>query len=214
MKWLYTTRAAWGRNNYSLPARYGIHRRFRIARYVFYKETLIDFREHCWTFAGAFAGISLIGLLHGNLFTLADNILLIGSFGATAVLVYGVINSPLAQPRNLIGGHILSAVIGVTVRQYLPVDIWLMAALAVALSIVIMQISRTLHPPGGATALIAVIGSEEIYALGYYYIVSPVISGVTILFVIALLFNNATRHRRYPINRNWYKLWERRYYRK
>ncbi len=214
MKWLYTTRSAWGRNNYSLPARYGIHRRFRIARYVFYKETLIDFREHCWTFAGSFAGISLIGLLHGSLFTLTDNILLIGSFGATAVLVYGVINSPLAQPRNLIGGHILSAVIGVTVRQYLPVDIWLMAALAVALSIVIMQISRTLHPPGGATALIAVIGSEEIYALGYYYIVSPVISGVTILFVIALLFNNATRHRRYPINRNWYKLWERRYYRK
>ena len=181
---------------------------------MIYKETLIDFREHCWTFVGSFAGISLIGLSHGNQFTRTDNIFLIGSFGATAVLIYGVINSPLAQPRNLIGGHIFSAIVGVTVRQYLPIDIWLMAAVAVSLSIVIMQITKTLHPPGGATALIAVIGSEKIYDLGYYYVLSPVISGVAILFVIALVFNNATKYRRYPLNRNWYKPWARRYYRK
>ncbi len=191
--------------------RFSPHRKLRVVKYVFYKETLLDFREHCWTFAGAFAGISLIGLLHSGLFSPLDNIFLIGSFGATAVLVFGVIHSPLAQPRNLLGGHIISALIGVSIRMFLPVDIWLMAALAVSLSIVIMQITKTLHPPGGATSLIAVIGSEEISDLGYLYVFSPVLSGVVILFVIALVFNNATRHRRYPVNRDWYRPWFRRY---
>ncbi|WP_448635834.1 HPP family protein [Pedobacter panaciterrae] len=60
-----------------------------------------------------------------------------------------------------------------------------------------MQITKTLHPPGGATALIAVIGSEKIKALGYMYVLSPVLSGIMILFLVALIFNNL-RHRRYP----------------
>ncbi|HSI77294.1 MAG TPA: HPP family protein, partial [Lunatimonas sp.] len=91
-----------------------------------------------------------------------ENIFLIGSFGATAVLVYGAIQSPLAQPRNLLGGHILSAIIGVSVYKMMPEIIWITAPLAVSLSILTMQYTRTLHPPGGATALIAVVGTEKI----------------------------------------------------
>jgi CBS domain-containing membrane protein len=183
----------------------------RLARYVFYKETLVDTREHFWTFIGSFTGIALIGLLNSRHFTSYDNLFLIGSFGASSVLTYGIINSPLAQPRNLIGGHVISAFVGVTIHQLIPDELWLSSALAVSLSIVLMQITKTLHPPGGATALIANIGSSKIQSLGYFYVLSPVLSGVLILLLVALLFNNMTPHRHYPMNKNWYKVWKRRY---
>src|SRR5688572_23008717 len=133
-----------------------IKRNLRVARYVFYKETMIDHKEQFWTFIGSFLGIALIGFFHSKFLTDYDNLFLIGSFGASSVLIYGVINSPLAQPRNLIGGHLISAFVGVTISKLLPGVPWLAAALAVSLSIVAMQMTMTLHPPGGATALIAI----------------------------------------------------------
>lgn len=173
-------------------------RSIRISRYVIYRETMIDFREQFWSFLGAFMGIGIIAFIQSKTLTLYENIFLIGSFGASGVLIYGAIQSPLAQPRNLIGGHVISALVGVTVYKCLPDIIWLTAPLAVALSIVMMQITKTLHPPGGATSLIAVIGSEKIKALGYLYVLSPVLTGSIILLLIALIFNNITPHRRYP----------------
>lgn len=178
-----------------------IVRGLRISRYVFYKETLVDYKEHFWSFIGAFLGIGTIAFFQSYSLTKNENVFLIGSFGASSVLVYGAIHSPLAQPRNLIGGHVISALIGVSIYKLLPDIIWLTAPLAVALSIVFMQITKTLHPPGGATALIAVIGSEKIRSLGYLYVVSPVLTGAIILLGVALVFNNVTRHRQYP-NRN------------
>ena len=188
-----------------------IRKHARIARYVIYKETLIDFKDHLWTFIGSFAGIGLIGLLNQNVVTQSDNLFLIGSFGASSVLIYGIVNSPLAQPRNLVGGHVICALVGVTVHYIIPNEIWLSSAFAVSLSIVMMQITKTLHPPGGATALIANIGSEKVTSLGYIYVLSPVLSGVLILLFVALIVNNMTSHRTYPKNKNWYKIWQRRY---
>jgi len=188
-----------------------IRKHARIARYVIYKETLIDFKDHLWTFIGSFAGIGLIGLLNQNVFTQSDNLFLIGSFDASSVLIYGIVNSPLAQPRNLVGGHVICALVGVTVHYIIPNEIWLSSAFAVSLSIVMMQITKTLHPPGGATALIANIGSEKVTSLGYFYVLSPVLSGVLILLLVALIVNNMTSHRSYPKNKNWYKIWQRRY---
>jgi CBS domain-containing membrane protein len=182
-----------------------------MARYVVYKETLIDFKDHVWTFIGSFAGIALIGFINRENFSAADNVFLIGSFGASSVLIYGIVNSPLAQPRNLIGGHVICAIVGVTVHYLIPNEIWLASAFAVSLSIVFMQITKTLHPPGGATALIANIGSEKITSLGYMYVISPVLTGVLLLLLVALLVNNRAAHRKYPINKNWYKIWQRKY---
>ena len=181
--------------------RKGIKRGLRVSRYVIYKETLVDYKEHFWSFVGAFIGIGLIALFQSQLLTKDENIFLIGSFGASSVLIYGAIQSPLAQPRNLIGGHLISAIIGVTIYKLLPDIIWLTAPFAVALSIVAMQVTKTLHPPGGATALIAVIGSEKIKTLGYFYILSPVLTGSLILFIVALIFNNITTHRKYPTDK-------------
>ncbi|HEY0029310.1 MAG TPA: HPP family protein [Bacteroidia bacterium] len=183
-----------------------IKRNMRIARYVVYRETLINKADILWTFLGAFAGIGLIGFINSRYFTLNDNLFLIGSFGATAVLIYGATNSPLAQPRNLVGGHLISAFIGVAVHKLIPGEVWLSSALSVSLSIVMMQITKTLHPPGGATALIANIGSEKIQALGFIYVLSPVLTGVIILLIIALIFNNIPKDRFYPYKKPKNKL--------
>ncbi|MCO6148574.1 HPP family protein [Flavobacterium sp. NRK1] len=175
-----------------------IKRSYHKTKYVVYRETLIDFKEHFWAFLGSFAGMGIIAWLQYKAFPQQDIVFLIGSFGASSVLVYGVIQSPLAQPRNLIGGHVISAIIGVSIQKLLPEMIWLSAPLAVSLSIVLMQITKTLHPPGGATALIAVTGSPQIKALGYEYVINPVFSGTLILLVTALIFNNITKNRQYP----------------
>jgi CBS-domain-containing membrane protein len=178
-----------------------IKRNIRIARYVIYRETIIDKSDILWTFLGGFFGIGIIGFISSRYFTLNDHLFLIGSFGASAVLIYGATNSPLAQPRNLVGGHVISALVGVTIHKLLPGEVWLSSALAVSTAIVAMQITKTVHPPGGATALIANIGSEKIKALGFMYVLSPVFTGVTILLIIALIFNNIPKNRRYPYKR-------------
>jgi len=175
-----------------------VTRGYRISKYIVYKETLVDYKETFWSFIGSFLGIAAIGLLQSIYLSPLENVFLIGSFGASAVLIYGAIQSPLAQPRNLIGGHLICAVIGVTIYKLIPDPVWINAPLAVSLSIVAMQYTKTLHPPGGATALIAVVGTENITSLGYWYVLSPILTGVSILLLVALIFNNITRHRKYP----------------
>jgi CBS-domain-containing membrane protein len=123
---------------------------------------------------------------------------MIASFGASAVLLYGAMRSPLAQPRNVVGGHILSAFIGVTAFRLFGAQPWLAAAVAVSTSIAMMHLTGTLHPPGGATALIAVFGGPSVHNLGYLYVVTPVGVGVITLTLIALMVNNIPKNRRYP----------------
>ena len=151
-----------------------------------------------WSWLGAFLGISAISHIHFNIIGNLGSIMLVGSFGASAVLIYGAIKSPLAQPRNLIGGHIISALIGVTCYKLFPSDLWLASALAVSTAIAVMQFTHTLHPPGGATSLIAVIGGSKIHSLGYLYAVIPVGASAFIMLGIALLVNNIPKNRQYP----------------
>ncbi len=133
---------------------------------------------------------------------LLDSLFLIGSFGASAVLIYGAPQVEYAQPRNLIGGHIISAFIGVTIYKYFPIyDVAILGAMAVSLAIVVMHFSKTLHPPGGATALIAVIGSAQVHSLGYQYVFTPVATGALIMLIVALVVNNLSSNpkRHYPV---------------
>jgi CBS domain-containing membrane protein len=182
-----------------------IKRGYRKTRYILYKETLVNYKEHFWSFLGSFVGIGILAYLESIHFTGSDVVYLIGSFGASSVLVYGIIQSPFSQPRNLIGGHLISAIIGVAVNKLVPDIVWISAPLAVSLSIIFMQITKTLHPPGGATALIAVTGSAQIKDLGFMYVISPVLVGVLILFLTALIFNNMTSTRTYPSHSTYHK---------
>ncbi|MEE8401972.1 MAG: HPP family protein [Candidatus Hydrothermarchaeaceae archaeon] len=158
----------------------------------------VGISEIFWSWIGAFLGISAVAYINFNVLEGTDMVMVIGSFGASAVLIYGAIKSPLAQPRNLIGGHVLSAIVGVTSYQMLHGQMWFAASVAVATAIALMHATKTLHPPGGATALIAVIGSHKIHALGYLYVLVPVGAGATIMLLVALLVNNIPKNRKYP----------------
>jgi len=158
----------------------------------------VGFAEIVWSWIGAFLGIASVAFVNYNIFKGTDLVMIIGSFGASAVLIYAAIRSPLAQPRNLIGGHVISAIIGVTAYNLLHNFMWLAAAVAVATAIAAMHATKTLHPPGGATALIAVIGSQKIHNLGYLYAIIPAGFGAVIMLIIALLINNIPKSRKYP----------------
>lgn len=118
--------------------------------------------------------------------------LLIGSFGASAVLLFGAAESPLAQPRNVIGGHLVSAAVAVAIVLMGGTDS-VAIALAVGASILLMYLTRTVHPPGGATALIGV----QCHAAPMFVVI-PVLSGAAILLGVALFTNNVVHHRQYP----------------
>jgi len=154
--------------------------------------------EILWSWIGAFLGIAAVAWVNQLFFAGLDLSLMIGSFGSSAVLLYGAVRSPLAQPRNLVGGHFLSALVGVICWKLLHQHPWLAEAMAVATAIAIMHATRTLHPPAGATALIAVIGSSEVHQLGFLFALVPVTLGSLILLAVAVLVNNLTKTRRYP----------------
>jgi CBS-domain-containing membrane protein len=154
--------------------------------------------EIVWSWLGSFLGIASVAGIQSFFFSGHDLKLMIGSFGASSVLIYGAVFSPLAQPRNLVGGHVVSALVGVLCWKLLHSHLWLAEAMAVSLAIALMHATRTLHPPGGATALIAVIGSNQIHKLGFLYILMPVALGSVILLLVALLVNNLSRTRHYP----------------
>ncbi|MBN2420435.1 MAG: HPP family protein [Deltaproteobacteria bacterium] len=126
---------------------------------------MVSWHEILWLWTREFFGISLVAACHFNLFTESNMVMIIVTFGESTVLIYGAIRSPLAQPHNLIGGHVISAIIGVSCFQLFESIPRLATAFAVATAIFLMQMKKTLHPPGGSTALIAVIGRYSYLAL-------------------------------------------------
>ncbi len=159
---------------------------------------LVSFSEIVWSWLGAMIGIAAVAHINYNFFDPLDLTMIIGSFGASAVLIYGAIKSPLAQPRNLLGGHIVSAIVGVTAYQLFHGHMWFASAIAVATAIAAMHATKTLHPPGGATALIAVIGGQKIHDLGFLYVLMPAGLGAAIMLIVALAVNNIAKNREYP----------------
>ncbi|AFM28022.1 HPP family protein [Desulfomonile tiedjei] len=147
---------------------------------------------------GAFLGITGLGFAHFNIPDGEAAFALISAFGASAVLVFGNRRHFFAQPRSLVGGHVISALVGVLSFKILHGHPLLAASIGTATAIALMQVTRTLHPPGGATALFAVIGPEKIHDLGFFYVLAPVGAGALFLLLIALAFNNIGNHRRYP----------------
>jgi CBS-domain-containing membrane protein len=158
----------------------------------------VGLAEVGWSWAASLVGITLCSYLSARYGEPHDMPLLLGSFGASAVLVYAAIHSPMAQPRNLVGGHMLSGLMGVLSYQLWGATPWLAAGLGVSGAIAVMLLTRTVHPPGGATALLAVIGGPKLHALGYWYVLVPAGAGACLLLLVALVVNNLARHRQYP----------------
>lgn len=124
---------------------------------------------------------------------------MLASMGASSVLLFGAPHSPLSQPWAFAGGHLVSAFVGITCATNIP-NVYLAAGLSVGLSISAMYYLRCLHPPGGATALLTVIGDQKIHALGYHFMFMPVLVNVVVLLGVALIINNLIPGRRFPAN--------------
>lgn len=125
--------------------------------------------------------------------------IIVPSMGASAVLLFAVPHGALSQPWALFGGHLVSAIVGVSCYLLVP-DTFLAAGLAVGLAIGAMHVLNCIHPPGGATALAAVIGGPAIHELGFLYVLNPIYINVLVIFCIAVLFNSIFRWRRYPVS--------------
>lgn len=151
---------------------------------------------------GACIAISLTVLLSMTLsmelgLSSTASLLIISSMGASAVLLFAVPHGVLSQPWPLVGGHLLSAFIGICCQQLLPSG-FLTAGLAVGLAVGAMYYLRCIHPPGGASALTAVVGGSEVYDMGFTFLLYPILLNVLVMLVVALLFNLLFYWRRYP----------------
>lgn len=146
---------------------------------------------------GGVVGITLIAFISYQFTGASGAALIVPSMGASAVLVFAVPHGKLSQPWALIGGNLISAVVGVSCFKLVP-DPFLAAGLAVGLAIGAMHLLGCIHPPGGATALAAVIGGPAINSLGYGYVITPILLNVSIIFIVAIIFNSFFPWRRYP----------------
>lgn len=124
--------------------------------------------------------------------------LLVASMGASAVILFAIPNSPLAQPWPFAGGQLLSAFTGVTCLHLFP-DTVIAAATAVGLSVLLMLLLRCLHPPGAATALAPVLGGNQLDGLGFGFILAPVGINVLFMLVVAITINRGLLRRNYPL---------------
>ncbi len=124
-------------------------------------------------------------------------LLIVPSMGASAVLLFAVPHGALSQPWNVFGGHALSAIIGVSCAMVFSNEI-IAASAAVGIAVGVMHYLRCIHPPGGATALAAVIGGEATHALGYQFVFTPVMLNALVMLAVAVAFNFVFPWRRYP----------------
>jgi CBS-domain-containing membrane protein len=157
----------------------------------------VSSKEKFISMMGGFVSIVLIIAISQNLLHLNGASMLIASMGASAVLLFAVPHGQLSQPWPVLAGHFFSAFIGVTCAKFIPV-LPIAAGCAVGLAIMAMHHFKCIHPPGGATALTAVMGGPSIKSLGYKFVVSPVLLNALTIVVVAVAFNFLFQWRRYP----------------
>ena len=141
-----------------------------------------------WSWFGSFLAIAITAYLSAR----TNSPLLMAPFGATSVLIFGVPESPLAQPRNVIGGNIVAALVSLTILHLFGSSPWAMG-MAVASAIAMMQFTRTVHPPSGAVALVVMMTKPN-----WQFLLTPTLEGSIILVLCAVVFNNLAEERTYP----------------
>ena len=156
-----------------------------------------NYKEKMISTLGGFLGIFGVFMCSYWLLDPEVAIFIVPSMGASAVLLFAAPHVPFSQPWNVFGGHIISAFVGVACWQWIP-DYTVAASASVGLAIGAMYFARCIHPPGGATALAAVIGSEELHHLGFAYGIAPILLNTVTILIVAILFNALFNWRRYP----------------
>lgn len=142
-------------------------------------------REFLISIIGAFIG-TLIATFFSNTILQAEGLpMILASTGASAILIFSLPFSPVSQPWNLVGGHLVSAFVGVSCYHFVPNELFA-SSLSIPLAMLLMHYFHCMHPPGGATALTAVVGGHNVHALGYAFIIIPVFFNAIILLSIAM----------------------------
>lgn len=157
----------------------------------------VSHHERIISGVGGFLGIAGILLVTTSVLPPASAGLIVASMGASAVLLFAVPHGKLSQPWSVMGGHLISACIGVTVGKLVANPV-LAASIAVGLAIAAMHYARCIHPPGGASALAAIVSGSKVHALGYMYVLTPVMLNASIILLVAIAVNLPFGWRRYP----------------
>jgi CBS-domain-containing membrane protein len=118
--------------------------------------------------------------------------LLLGSFGATCVLVFAFPDGPFSQPRNVVAGHVIGSLVGLVFLQLFGPH-WWAVALAVGTTIALMMLTSTVHPPAGSNPVIVFLTQPS-----WSFLLFPTLAGALVLVAVALIYNNATRESKYP----------------
>jgi len=160
-------------------------------------QNAYDFRENMLSLIGGFLSIFFILITSYWLLDPQTAVYIVPSMGATAVLLFAAPHVPFSQPWNVFGGHLLSAAVGVACWHWIP-NVTIAASASVGVAIGVMYFTKCIHPPGGATALAMVIGSERLHDLGYAYILQPIFINTVTILVVAVVFNYPFKWRRYP----------------
>lgn len=159
---------------------------------------LIGRREICpkrlpmWMIAVAWLGGTLATASIALVGDWSQAVMILGSFGASCLLIFAYPNSPFAQPRNVIGGHFVATLTGLVFMALFGVHWWSMAS-AVGTAIALMLILRVPHPPAGSNPLIVMLG-----IVGWDFLITPTLIGSLILVFVALVYNNLGESRQYP----------------
>lgn len=167
--------------------------------FFFPRQVTVSHHEKLYSVLGAFVAIMVVALVSHHFLDPEHLPFLAASMGASTVLVLAAPHSPFSQPWPLLGGHFLAALIGISCAKVVP-DLYLAAALAVSLTVLAMFYLRCIHPPGGGTALLVVIGGSKVTELGYLFAFAPVLLNSILLLLVALLVNRLIPERHYPYN--------------
>jgi len=158
---------------------------------VAFHQPRFPVQQIAFSYVSSFLGIAFLAFLTVN----TDYPLIAAPLGASAVLAYGVPSSLLAQPRNIIGGNFMGGISGLASVHLFSTDFWVMA-LAVATAIKLMQVTKTVHPPGGAVALVSVMSNAS-----WSFLATPVLARSAIMMLWTYAFSNLVPGRPYP--RHW-----------
>lgn len=148
----------------------------------------VNLKDSFIGFIGGFITIAILGYLSFK----SSSPWIVAPFGASCVLAFGVWNAPLSQPRNIIGGHIISALIGIIIYHFLGNSYW-SVGLGVGLAIGAMLLTKTTHPPAGADPIVVIMSGAKLS-----FLIHPILLGSIVIVILALLINNISKVRKYP----------------
>lgn len=148
--------------------------------------------------AGSFLSLLLVGGMIWYCFPQTEQFLMMASFGSSAILIMTVPELVTAQPWPAVMGHVVATLVGVFIRQNASLPLFVGLALAVSLSLLLMFMTRSLHPPAGGTAIMALNGDNALAAYGYWLAIFPMAAGMVVLVILSTLYLNFVAGRRYP----------------